>query len=71
MFYEISQKDNDKYHGISLIKAKNQNNKSTKPNENRLINTEMKPVISRRDSIWGKGMKYEMWMKRNKAPVIK
>ena len=39
------------------LKSKNQNNKSTKPNENRHINTEMKKVVSTGDVSGGGGMK--------------
>ena len=34
------------------LESKNQNNKSTKPNENRHINTEMKKVVATGDSVW-------------------
>ena len=48
------------------MESKNKNNKSRKQNENRLINTEKKPVVARGLGVWGKGMKNMMWMKRKK-----
>ena len=53
------------------METKSHKNKSKKQNENRLRNSEKKAAVDRGDSIWGRGMKQVMSMKKNKLPGIK
>ena len=55
---EISQTEKDKYHMISLIcrikkQKQNKTSKQRKQNRNRLIDTEIRLVVTREEGGWG------------------